>query len=444
MTTRFARILFLLALAVPLPLPLQAQWQEVELLVNFGNPGQPTDFFRYERSFNAYGDLFEETLASRGPQEVEFFVNSRTLWSYDDQRRPTEKLVQRLQDDWFPHERTVWTYAADDTYEVETLQRVEGNGNWSNRMRTSRTFDDEHRMISSLLEFWVNGAWQVGTNPSTGTRQSEWTTVEYSGLVSTRTFRKWSEGAWLPVWRISESEQSGSTPSTSVREHWIAGAWQPRTRTETLVVQEGNTSRHDSRIWSWAGNDWVPMSRLEEVSDQTKDERTGLVSAWSGEAWEPSSFYTRQVRSSERTTEMQYVMTENGWESRHRMEWTYNASGLISGQSTEVFLEGDWYHKVTRQWTYPVTTAVETNELPLATSFHVSPNPTSGRVTLHLEDRVRVNPRLDVFDMLGRSVTPSGAWDGGQTLDLGGLPKGVYFLRLRSEDRVERARVIVQ
>ncbi len=80
--------------------------------------------------------------------------------------------------------------------------------------------------------------------------------------------------------------------------------------------------------------------------------------------------------------------------------------------------------------------------------FSFFPNPTSGQITVRLDDFVDLEGDLEVLDLHGRLVEPlhSGLFEyQTEEVDLSGLPPGVYFLRVRLTDGTHSVqRVMVQ
>jgi hypothetical protein len=92
--------------------------------------------------------------------------------------------------------------------------------------------------------------------------------------------------------------------------------------------------------------------------------------------------------------------------------------------------------------------AAEETAAPAAPALAVGPNPARGAVRVDYAVPAEGDVRLEVFDLLGRSVAvlAEGARPAGShtaQADLGGLPAGLYLVRLRVADRTETRRLTI-
>ena len=443
MNTRVFHILILLAMVVPLQ--AVAQHSETEYVENHDGQGRLIVTARYERSFDANGSLIEEISAFQESTDVDFWLANRSTWTYDEQNRPVKNVLERNRKPaWEAYESIHWDYSEDHTVTIRIRQLIDGTGTPQNVERTTERFDDNGELLSRMNEYWIDEGWRPGRDPIRGVDNSRWLTVERNGLETVTTNLQWQFTEWVQTIRYVETAAHGDQPASTMIQIFLGGAWQNRSFRQEWTTSDGMTTRFESVSHNWIEGAWVRSSRLEMVTSNGKDERTGMVSDWEDDAWQPSSYFSRFERSDRRSIEIRYRMEAGGWLATAKEEWQRDLEGRIILRSMDVLSDGIWQPLNVQRWSFATATAVDTIELPAVTTFQVSPNPTSGRVTLHLENGVRVNPRLEVFDILGRSVTSTGTWDGGQVVDLDGLPAGVYLLRLRSEDRLETAKVIVK
>ena len=92
----------------------------------------------------------------------------------------------------------------------------------------------------------------------------------------------------------------------------------------------------------------------------------------------------------------------------------------------------------------PMACATSIGEYALSTVTEVYPNPTSGTITLNMTLDRTAPVRLEVLDLLGKTVLRSdlGTLTTGRstrTLDLGTLANGQYLLRAWTGDKLTNA-----
>jgi predicted outer membrane repeat protein len=98
----------------------------------------------------------------------------------------------------------------------------------------------------------------------------------------------------------------------------------------------------------------------------------------------------------------------------------------------------------TESFSEPVTIARQVNETELLPTY---PNPARGQATVRFAVPNRQNVRINLYDLLGRRVQTVVDTDAEgrteQTIDVGGLASGTYFLRMQTESHTETQRITV-
>lgn len=83
---------------------------------------------------------------------------------------------------------------------------------------------------------------------------------------------------------------------------------------------------------------------------------------------------------------------------------------------------------------------VSIGELTKDLSFSVYPNPTQNKITIILEDDIKL---LQVIDVTGKTIiTESNISEGIHSMDLSRLKSGIYFIKLTTETQVKVERII--
>ncbi|MBK8193903.1 MAG: T9SS type A sorting domain-containing protein [Lewinellaceae bacterium] len=127
----------------------------------------------------------------------------------------------------------------------------------------------------------------------------------------------------------------------------------------------------------------------------------------------------------------------------HKFTWSYEKDGVgTTGQDRA------WVDEIS----LPPHEIVVGTGTPDATAFRIaiSPNPTTGIALLSVELPSEQAAGIEIFDLAGRSVQAlpvltrgvAGAFT--QTLDLGGLPQGVYLVRVQTASGTRAEKVVKQ
>lgn len=88
--------------------------------------------------------------------------------------------------------------------------------------------------------------------------------------------------------------------------------------------------------------------------------------------------------------------------------------------------------------------ATSTKEDAFLASIHVQPNPTSGIVMLRLPEDIKGEVSLELTDMSGQNLFRQDKVGSQHTLDLTGMPDGMYLLNIRSESFSVTRKIILR
>ncbi|MFI5164343.1 MAG: T9SS type A sorting domain-containing protein, partial [Bacteroidia bacterium] len=88
-----------------------------------------------------------------------------------------------------------------------------------------------------------------------------------------------------------------------------------------------------------------------------------------------------------------------------------------------------------------------TTEINFENNFNISPNPSTGIFTINSSDpstSLRVTD-VEVYDVFGREVYQSkNPPIQSRTLDLSSYPKGIYFLRIKENEKMFSRKIVLQ
>jgi photosystem II stability/assembly factor-like uncharacterized protein len=98
--------------------------------------------------------------------------------------------------------------------------------------------------------------------------------------------------------------------------------------------------------------------------------------------------------------------------------------------------------------TMDVSTSIFTEKENNINDYDIFPNPATSQITLSLSEEFISEPEIDIIDYLGNVIrwTPFGRWSPSEksiTINTSSLSPGVYFLRVRSGEKVEVRKYVV-
>ena len=75
-------------------------------------------------------------------------------------------------------------------------------------------------------------------------------------------------------------------------------------------------------------------------------------------------------------------------------------------------------------------------------NFEIFPNPSEGLFTISSD--FKTEAKIEIFSSLGKSVFKSGAISSKEIIDLSSLAKGVYFLKIETDNGSLNQKLIIQ
>lgn len=98
---------------------------------------------------------------------------------------------------------------------------------------------------------------------------------------------------------------------------------------------------------------------------------------------------------------------------------------------------------ITNTFTTTFQTPLSIDE-PVAVSFQLYPNPTSGMVQVNLQNGILDNAEIILYDVRGRITLSRKLTNNNPQLDLADLPAGIYIAELRNGDEVYTSKLVKQ
>jgi hypothetical protein len=445
--------------------------------------------------------LVEQISQNWDPQanagQGDWITESRVSYTTNDAGIPVELLIE----DWdataealVPSFRRV-TNRNEQNQAVETLDEGweptlnGGQGGWEPLQRGTLTFNAQGRVVTSVSEFWDDdaGAYMIWSRSLN--------TYDSSGLVLVkRVFESALFGPLAPSilnsyvydsngnlteqvtqtyddatsewvdWRMYlTTYDSNGEEIEDLRQDWDAAgsAWVNGVRTVTMFTPNSATPSEVDEVdqmWDVAGGAWVNEDRNTVVfvpngsqptevvdTDQTWDPTAnGGQGDWLNEDRDLTMLESNRPVSSLRQT------WDAAWVDDERGTFGYDENDLIVSALTENWDGAGWVNesRLLQKYKDSESTAVESDEVAQSLQLHSNyPNPFSDVTTIDFTMSEAGHVRLEVFDMLGRSVSTlvdSKMTPGRHrvTLEAADLPGGLYLYRLDG-DRFRTSRTML-
>ncbi len=306
---------------------------------------------------------------------------------------------------------TDYSYDLNGNLLTKTEQRWDdGTNSWSNYARTTNTFDGNNLQLTSVQDTTAGTGWAVESTRN-------WT-YDGNGNVLTETTE---HGRYTYVYNIEDLVESVT------QDTMYSGNWGPFFRTLYTYVP-ADTKIATITTEQWDTIVWIGYDRTTYTYDANADAVVTLSENWINGAWEKVGNLLSDYDTNHNLIHwVSQYWTGASWEDFLQMVAEYDADNDISKARWEYNL-GVWQPLSLFGFYY--TEFVSTNA-PLLADFQIIPNPTSSVVVLKSKGLTRVQ----IFDNQGQlmhSQQLSGQAE--ETLRVGELPAGNYFLQVTSSD----------
>jgi hypothetical protein len=77
------------------------------------------------------------------------------------------------------------------------------------------------------------------------------------------------------------------------------------------------------------------------------------------------------------------------------------------------------------------------------TNFSITPNPTKGDIHVNWDNNY-TNIKYQIYDVLGKLVSEKQILNKGETISLGSLNYGFYFLKISTENSIQTIKIVKQ
>ena len=354
--------------------------------------------------YDSRANLVQEVFADSATTQL----TSRSLYTYNAQNRNTEELYQRWQNGaWVNAGRYVTTYDAQGNSTQELDQQWQ-NGAWATTLGNQHLNTYTNNVLTEqITKNWANGVFENQERIVFTVVNGQWTE-----LVQ----QTWELGAWeneIRILNIVWFDWATQKPASYLEQSW-QGTWGDDLRFTNTYAPNGTVVQvAEERL----GTGWELASRITDTFDNFGNYLGVRFEEWSGTAWE-LDYEERDL--------LTYTAAND---VRRRVSQRFSSNGGSTGFKNQERVHYSNFLSIT----------LGTAPAALAAQTQLYPNPTTGTATLVLAGLKQPGGvRVDVFNTLGQLLLQRTARPGAglvsETLDLRGLPAGVYSVRLHTPE----------
>ena len=342
-------------------------------------------------------------------------------------------LVSILSQTW---SAGAWVNASEDSLLYDSAGRKTGDL-WG-------SFDDSGRQNSYLYSY----QYDTGGN-NTSELIQEWSDTGWAGVFlinfsydagqeTSAVYMRRSGNGWTGYLKTSLVSDSADRAWFWLTLNWSAGGWIPTGRIGTFLNGEGMDTMD---IWQeYADTGWVNSERAFYSYGTGGRESSERWQMYADTGWMDFGFTTFTYDADgKESDELFQTRSDTGWANRYLDSLTYDAAGNEATWTEQIWSPSGWINSFRRVMTWRVPLAVRsTAGLPRDFALLQNyPNPFNPSTTITFTVPVRERVRVEIYDLLGRSVallSDAVLTAGSYSLrwDAGDLPSGIYFCRFRS------------
>ncbi len=324
---------------------------------------------------------------------------------------------------------STWDYTLRNIYHYNSFYKEDGNvssnndgSGWMNEENSKNyLYDSNHRLLEVTLQGWT-GSWSD--------QYKIIYTYDAAGNVLTKTDQAWLSGTWLNRAR-STNTYSGNNLSIALYQYWdnATNSWTNNTRTTFAYTgtQLISSTEEDWNVTSWlnaarrtnfvyAGTDLLSYDfeiwnsgmgtfELKTKTSFTYDTNHHMLAS-SLEIWNaPTALWEKYLK-----TDYSY---DSLWNQTEIMEQNWDAS------------IGDWTNSSLILHYYRTgTVGINEHSAQGDLSFH--PNPVVNQLIVS----AGADQQAEILSIEGKVVMSVPVTKGNNTINLSGISKGLYFIRL--------------
>jgi hypothetical protein len=334
------------------------------------------------------------------------YRNSQQNFYYRNSNGDLDSSLQESWDQnnnkWKGWQFSSYTYNSQNQV-TEQLDKTYLGSSWRNSTKLMYTYDSQNFLTESLRQIWD------GTNSNWRNSQRNQYQNNSSG---------WADTAFSAYWNMSNSQW------VTNRKNWYTHN------------SQGFVLTDQSAIYLTSSSTWRNSTRNTYTYNTNNDMLTSLREFWNSG--------TNSFRNSQKT---QFTYDSNGklvkqetdnwntqdssWRHYNTIDYTYNTNGKMDVELTKTWSIQDTNWRNNKRVTYYYSgSTVSDNEIGEKKAYTVYPNPATQFIHLGLNaDVYPLSVNIQSMDgRISKTVQMTS-----NTLDITGLPRGIYILQMELE-----------
>ncbi|WP_372776519.1 T9SS type A sorting domain-containing protein [Mangrovibacterium sp.] len=383
------------------------------------------------------------------------YIN-RTTTEYDNSSRPSIQVIQTYNgSEYINLSRSYYSYYNDTHMTTLILSESWDDGSWVASSRQKTNYDDKGNETSYIMEYGFSGTWMISFGDSTkyeydGNKIVMETYLEYSTSGMSGSWQPYEK--WVYTW-------TGDLATSAIVSEYKDGQWVEKEK--YVDVTWNNPGGVDLmsepsyyRIQVMKSEVWTDSLRVTNTYDGTV--QTRIEQEWLAEAWVNRYKTVFDYESIDLMTadylEYEWSGTLSDWVLTDGLQFI-NSYEKSTAEGRLISSITQWYDQTSEQWLnyskmeyfYDSTTDVQT--LLSGRWISVFPNPSTGMLNLKFDDAAD-KIQIDVFNSAGVKVfidqvdKPNIGYT--YSKDLQNLNKGLYFIRIQSNNKTETLKFILR
>lgn len=372
---------------------------------NLGAPGDSTPLFRTTYAYPQPSVKVETNFQYENGTWIT--LNRVTLFS--DQRQRVKEVVAETYDpvvqDFLPDSRIVAFPHGDSPVDLDSFFTYQWDSigmAWSLLVSSANTFDAQDRLIESVSTLLYLGDPVYFKDVYTYDAQGDNTVIESVALFS---------GAEFPSGRQEITYKNHLPVEVVALTPDALGGYLPQNKTTYTYTAFNKEEQVDSYAWRLDLSDWFQTER---------------------------NTYSYDALQRVTAKETLFV-AEDGTEDRERIGYAYIEDENLSVETTFLWDGQDFYLSDRKYYYYDNGFSAAPEPVRATLPLVVSPNPTVDQVRLQLDE-----PALVYLYNTQGALLYSIQYQASVTLDVSGLPNGLYFITARSEKALYNGRMVKQ
>jgi hypothetical protein len=354
--------------------------------------------------YDTYQDLSSELFQVWNSALTTWVNTGRANYTYNANKYQTSELNQSWNNPgWVNHGKDTMIYDANNNMTSEMDQSlINTTIGWRNNRLYMYSYDSQNNQTSFLYQQW-NGVTNTWVNEGYYTY-----TYDTNNNMTVKLYQTWNGLSWVNSSKDTMIYDNNNNRTNKLDLSWNGTAW--ANLEKDTMEYDANNNLTSELYQSWNSNAWVNYKQNIYTYDASNNMTGELEQSWNGSTWVIANQYT-------------YAFDINNLEeSAAWKEWNNTGSYIIWGDSTYYYFQ----------------TLTGINELYNKLNIMVYPNPALNNITIESMQK----STIELLNIQGQTIKQQQIQQGKTDIDLSELSKGVYILRLCSNDKTEVTRIV--